>query len=78
MEPHQSLLDYITDAWEEWRDTSIRRGSRYLLLFTPDVPPWSTIADSWTSTVLVPSQAGDRLSGVMEDTLFAVFLNSWF
>lgn len=51
----QELSEWWTDP--QMMDQSAKR----LLLFTPDVPYWSTISDNWDNVIHFPSKAGDGL-----------------
>lgn len=51
-------FDELTDQWDSQEiDASARR----LILFTPDVYPWSDIAAHWEEVVHFPSKGGDGL-----------------
>jgi len=58
--------DTISQLGDRWgypgTQTSVMESSaKRLLLFAPDVYPWTEIADEWDNVMLIPSQAGAGL-----------------
>jgi hypothetical protein len=55
-----SDLDELTDMWEAGGlDPSAKR----LILYAPDVYPWTNIANNWENTLHYAARAGEGLSG---------------
>ena len=56
-------FDELTDMW----DGGLQNGgvmddnAKRLILFTPNVPSWSTISDNWDKVIHFPSEAGTGL-----------------
>jgi hypothetical protein len=75
-------LKSLTDDWQGGDQHGesggkLRSTARRLLLFAPDVEPWTTIGDNWSSTIFLPSAAGDGLSesdyaSIVKSNVFAV------
>jgi hypothetical protein len=53
-------FDEMTDLWEG-QSSPVHPSWKRLLLFTPDVYPWSDIANNWDSTLHYTSKAGAGL-----------------
>jgi hypothetical protein len=53
-------FDELTDLWQS-QDSPVHVSWKRLLLFSPDVYPWTDIANNWDSTVHYTSQAGAGL-----------------
>jgi hypothetical protein len=61
-------IEELTECWE-----GMPLSAKRLLLFTPDVEPWSKIRDSWENVIHFPSQAGRGLEDFeMEQILDAI------
>jgi hypothetical protein len=71
-----SSIGGLTDIWEGKVSTGLKHASRRLLLFAPDIDPWSAIGDAWDKTVYLPSRAGDGLSEVEYETILDVCCNA--
>lgn len=55
-------LDELTEAWEDDSSGPMEFSAKRLLLYAPDVYPWSEISASWSNTLHYLSQAGDGLA----------------
>jgi hypothetical protein len=55
-----SNLDELTEMWEgeEYMSATAKR----LLLYIPEVYPWTDIANDWSRVVHIPSKAGEGLT----------------
>jgi len=53
-------FDELTDLWEG-QDSPVGQSFKRLLLFSPDVYPWTDIANNWESTLHYTSKAGAGL-----------------
>ena len=53
-------FDELTDLWQS-QDSPVHASWKRLLLFSPDVYPWTDIANSWDDTVHYTSKAGAGL-----------------
>ena len=60
--PQKMAKDFseLTSWWEEKMDFSAKR----LILYTPDLPGWSHISNSWKNVLHFPSKAGKGLDDV--------------
>ena len=65
-------LKELTDLWSQNMDSSAKR----LLLFSPDVEPWSTISDDWDNTIHFPSKAGEGLAETDYNAIIESIVNS--
>lgn len=66
-------LDELTDQWDSQQiDASARR----LIVFAPDVYPWSDIAAHWEETVHFPSRGGDGLGEMDYDFIMNMLAHS--
>ena len=70
-------LDGLTDLWHDPSGIGLHPAGSFLILFAPDVPPWTDIGDSWRGNVLLPSSAGEGLSDLEFNAVYEVLLNSW-
>lgn len=71
-----SSFDELSDMWTGGQTTRIGVNSRRLVLFTPEMAPWSTIIEHWEQLVSFPSQAGEGLSQVEYDEIIDIIANS--
>lgn len=55
-------LDALTDAWDDPRQAAMEFSAKRLLLYAPDLYPWSTISAGWDNVLHYPSRAGEGLS----------------
>jgi von Willebrand factor type A domain len=53
-------FDELTDLWEG-QDSPVHQSWKRLLLFSPDVYPWTDIANNWDATLHYTSKAGAGL-----------------
>lgn len=65
-------------AW--WGDRQqpgyMDNNAKRLLLFTPDLPGWSTISQNWDNVLHFPSEAGDGLSSVEYNQIIDAISNT--
>jgi hypothetical protein len=64
-----SSLDDLTDQWNEL-STSAKR----IIIFAPDVYPWSVISNSWENSIFFAAEAGKGLLEVEMDEILAATL----
>ena len=66
-------IDELTDQWDgQGIDASARR----LILFAPDVYPWSDIAAHWEEVVHFPSKGGDGLGEMDYGSIMSMLAHS--
>jgi hypothetical protein len=53
-------FDALTDLWEG-QDSPVHQSWKRLLLFSPDVYPWTEVANNWDATLHFTSKAGAGL-----------------
>ena len=64
----------LTSMWEGQEYMS--RPAKRLILFAPDVHPWSDVSTFWTQTIHHTSKAGEGLSDFDYNTILEVIANS--
>ena len=66
-------FDELTDLWSgQLMDSSAKR----LILFAPDVYPWTDISAHWDNSIHVPTKAGEGISETDYDTILDTISNS--
>ena len=55
-------FDALSDLWDDPQGVAMEFSSKRLLLYAPDVYPWSTISTNWDNVLHYPSAAGMGLS----------------
>jgi len=58
-----STLTELSDMWNDNQTGVMNLSAKRLILFAPDMYPWSTIGSEWDNTVWVPSKAGSGMEG---------------
>jgi len=71
----------LDDLFEEWgysrsQASLMDNSAKRLVLFAPDVEPWSEIAEEWNLTMHFPSRAGDGLEEFEMDEIINTIANS--
>jgi Mg-chelatase subunit ChlD len=71
-------LDELTAMWGRGRSNAavMDSGAKRLLIFAPDLQPWTTIADSWSNTLHSASNAGTGLRDVDLDEVIGTIAGS--
>ncbi|MEH1128496.1 vWA domain-containing protein [Micromonospora sp. CPCC 206061] len=71
-------LDELAAMWGRGRSNSavMDSGAKRLLIFAPDLRPWTTIADSWSNTLHSASNAGTGLRDVDLDEVIGTIAGS--
>jgi hypothetical protein len=59
----------LTDLWEERQRGPMEWSAKRLLLYAPEVEPWTTISELWTNVLHFTSNAGDGLDEVVFDEI---------
>jgi hypothetical protein len=59
----------LTDLWEERQRGPMEWSAKRLLLYAPEVEPWTTISELWTNALHFTSNAGDGLDEVVFDEI---------
>lgn len=77
----QSVPRTMNDLFQQWgfheSDAALMENSaKRLLLFAPEVSPWSEIAEDWNNTLFFPSNAGDGLEEWEMDEIINTIANS--
>lgn len=67
-------FNILTDWWE--KGDFVRRASKRLLVYAPEMYPWDRIGKHWTNTVHYASKAGDGLETVSYNTILDAIANS--
>ncbi|WP_433700786.1 vWA domain-containing protein [Nocardiopsis sp. CA-288880] len=71
----------LEELFEEWgysrsQTSRMDNSAKRLVLFAPDVEPWSEIAEEWNLTMHFPSRAGDGLEEFEMDEIINTIANS--
>ena len=61
----------LTKNWD-----SMKRNFKRLILFAPDVEPWSWISSNWDNVVHHPAQAGNGLTDIDYEAIIAAMVHS--
>ena len=69
-------FDELSDMWTGGQKTRIGVNSRRLVLFTPEMAPWSSIHEHWEQVVMYPSQAAAGLEDFEYDEILDIIANS--
>jgi hypothetical protein len=71
-------LDVLFQQWGSGqnRDALMENSAKRLLMFAPEVYPWTDIADDWNNTIFFPSEAGEGLEEWEMDQIIATIANS--
>lgn len=73
----KSIPASLAGLLEEWRsDLIMDNSAKRLLLFAPEVYPWSDIADEWSRTLFFPSEAGEGLEEFEFEEILNTIANS--
>lgn len=57
-----TTLNALSDAWDDPHQAMMEFSAKRLLLYAPDMYPWSIISSSWDNVLHYPSVAGQGLS----------------
>jgi hypothetical protein len=73
-----SSMDALFNQWGhgQSRDALMENSAKRLLLFAPELYPWTDIADDWNHTIFFPSAAGEGLEEWEMDEIIATIANS--
>ncbi|RCG32667.1 VWA domain-containing protein [Sphaerisporangium album] len=71
----------MDELFEEWGYASsatavMEHSAKRLVLFAPDVEPWTSITDEWSLTMQFPSKAGEGLQDVEMDEIINTIVHS--
>ncbi|RAY16040.1 VWA domain-containing protein [Actinomadura craniellae] len=71
-------LDELMEQWGYARSQSavMENSAKRLVLFAPDVQPWTDIAEEWNLTLHFPSKAGEGLEEFEMDEIVNTIVNS--
>ncbi|HEU5470844.1 MAG TPA: vWA domain-containing protein [Actinophytocola sp.] len=77
----RSIPSSIEGLFEQWghgqsRDALMDNSAKRLLLFAPELSPWTDIAEDWNHTIFFPSAAGEGLEEWEMDEIVATIANS--
>lgn len=59
-----NTFDGITDLWDDPQGQQVEFSAKRLLLYAPDVYPWSVISANWDNVLHYPSRAGQGLNEI--------------
>lgn len=74
-----SSLDELFTQWgygQQSQGSIMEQSAKRLVIFGPEVYPWTDIADEWNKTVFFPSVAGEGLQEFEMSQIIAVVANS--
>lgn len=86
--PHSSLQSYPAsiprssdELLEQWgyprsQEALMEQSAKRLVLFAPDVQPWTDIQEEWDMVLHFPSKAGDGLQDLEMDEIIDTIANS--
>jgi hypothetical protein len=71
-------MNELFDQWGYPHNQSalMENSAKRLLLFAPEEPPWTDIADDWNNTLFFPSEAGEGLEEWEMDEIINTIVNS--
>ena len=69
-------LDELTNWWEDGLFGVMPSCNRRLIVFAPDLSPWTDIGLTWTRIIHQPVKAGDGLSDINYDTILSLILQA--
>ncbi|QXJ22222.1 VWA domain-containing protein [Actinomadura graeca] len=71
----------LDELFEQWgyassREALMENSAKRLVLFAPDMRPWSDLVEEWNQTLLFPSAAGEGLEEFEMDEIINTIVNS--
>lgn len=71
-------MDELLERWGYARSQNavMENSAKRLVLFAPDVEPWTNITDEWNLTLQFPSNAGHGLEEIEMDQIIDTIVNS--